>query len=131
MNDQVSRPSTVDYRNNGRRPAPLFSATEVGRRHAGIRGVMASARIDAALFTSYHCINYYSGFLYCYFGRKYGMVIDHDKATTISAGIDGGLLEGLGQDVERAQLVQLAPRDNLLFPGNGGFLRHWSPPSSW
>ncbi|MCB1386268.1 MAG: M24 family metallopeptidase, partial [Nitratireductor sp.] len=30
------------------------------------------------------------GFLYCYFGRKYGFLIDQDNATTISAGIDGG-----------------------------------------
>ncbi len=56
-------------------------------RRAGLDG---KNDVDAALFTSYHCINYYSGWLYCYFGRKYGMVIDHNKATTISAGIDGG-----------------------------------------
>src|SRR5690606_9287055 len=31
-----------------------------------------------------------SDFLYCYFGRRYGLVIDHEKATSISAGIDGG-----------------------------------------
>src|SRR5690606_1689878 len=43
-----------------------------------------------ALFTSYHNINYYADFLYCQFGRRYGLVIDHDKASTISAGIDGG-----------------------------------------
>ncbi len=29
-------------------------------------------------------------FLYCYFGRKYGFVLDHDSATTVTAGIDGG-----------------------------------------
>ncbi len=51
---------------------------------------MSKNDVDASLFTSYHCINYYSGWLYCYFGRKYGMVIDQKNATTISAGIDGG-----------------------------------------
>ena len=34
--------------------------------------------------------NYYSGFLFCYFGRKYGLVVDQDDATTITAAIDGG-----------------------------------------
>jgi creatinase len=51
---------------------------------------MAENTVDAALLTSYHCIYYYPGWLYCYFGRKYGMVITPDAATTISAGIDGG-----------------------------------------
>ena len=51
---------------------------------------MAKNGIDAALMTSYHNICYYSGFLYCYFGRKYGMVITPNDATTITAAIDGG-----------------------------------------
>lgn len=67
-----------------------FSEAEMARRQNEVRRWMAENNIDAALFTSYHCINYYSGWLYCYFGRKYGMVIDHNTATTISAGIDGG-----------------------------------------
>jgi creatinase len=46
--------------------------------------------IDAAVFTSYQGICYYSGFLYCYFGRKFGFVLTQDNATTVSAGIDGG-----------------------------------------
>ena len=60
------------------------------RRQDSIRPWMADNDVDAVLFTSHHCINYYSGWLYCYFGRKYGLVIDQEKATTISAGIDGG-----------------------------------------
>ncbi len=67
-----------------------FSETEMARRQNDVRAWMSENDVDACLFTSYHCINYYSGFLYCYFGRKYGFVIDSDKATTISAGIDGG-----------------------------------------
>lgn len=46
--------------------------------------------VDIALLTSYHGINYYSGWLYCCFGRKYAMVVRPDTATTVSAGIDGG-----------------------------------------
>jgi creatinase len=75
---------------NGEKEFSPFSAEEMARRQSDLRGWMAKNNVDAALFTSYHCINYYSGWLYCYFGRKYGMVIDHDNATTISAGIDGG-----------------------------------------
>ena len=59
-------------------------------RLEAIRGHMSKAGIDAALFTSYHCINYYSDFLFCYFGRRYGLLVDHDTSTSISAGIDGG-----------------------------------------
>jgi creatinase len=75
---------------NGEKEFSPFSDAEMSRRQNDVRRWMAENKVDAALFTSYHCINYYSGWLYCYFGRKYGMVIDHNKATTISAGIDGG-----------------------------------------
>tara|TARA_B110000438_G_C15748164_1_gene621667 strand:+ start:115 stop:1344 length:1230 start_codon:yes stop_codon:yes gene_type:complete len=67
-----------------------FSALEMDRRQEALRAHMATENIDACLLTSFHNICYYSGWLYCYFGRKYGMVIDVDHATTISAGIDGG-----------------------------------------
>jgi creatinase len=75
---------------NGEKEFSPFSDAEMSRRQNDVRRWMADNKVDSALFTSYHCINYYSGWLYCYFGRKYGMVIDHNKATTISAGIDGG-----------------------------------------
>lgn len=75
---------------NGEKEFSPFSPEEMARRQNDLRGWMAKNNVDAALLTSYHCINYYSGWLYCYFGRKYGMVIDHQNATTISAGIDGG-----------------------------------------
>ncbi len=42
------------------------------------------------MFTSYHNICYLSDFLYCYFGRKYGLVVTQDKATSVTAAIDGG-----------------------------------------
>ncbi len=75
---------------NGEKEFSPFSDAEMARRQNDVRKWMADNNVDAALFTSYHCINYYSGWLYCYFGRKYGMVIDQNTATTISAGIDGG-----------------------------------------
>lgn len=75
---------------NGEKSYSPFSDAEMTRRQNAVRGWMAEQGVDACLFTSYHCINYYSGWLYCAFGRKYGMVITEDTATTISAGIDGG-----------------------------------------
>ena len=75
---------------NGEKEWSPFSTGEMDRRQNAMRVWMAQNDVDAALFTSYHGICYYSGFLYCYFGRKYGFLIDQDNATTISAGIDGG-----------------------------------------
>ncbi len=75
---------------NGDKAYSPFSDAEMARRQNAVRDWMARNDVDACLFTSYHCINYYAGFLYCYFGRKYGCVIDGDTTTTISAGIDGG-----------------------------------------
>ena len=86
----MKRERFQDYTSNGE-PAPqTFSAAEMQRRLDAIRGHMANEGIDAALFSSYHCINYNSDFLYCYFGRRYGLLVDHDISTSISAGIDGG-----------------------------------------
>ena len=62
----------------------------MSRRLAGLREDMAAGDIGAVLFTSYHNINYYSDFLYCAFGRPYGLVVTQEDATTISANIDGG-----------------------------------------
>jgi creatinase len=86
----LNRPALVDYRNNGKKPKPTFSAAEMQRRQDGIKGWMAKAKVDACLFTSYHNINYLSDFLYCYFGRKYGLVITPKKTTSVTAAIDGG-----------------------------------------
>ena len=86
----LDRPALVDYRNNGKSPKPTFSAAEMQRRQDAVRGWMARASVDACLFTSYHNICYLGDFLYCYFGRKYGLVLTQQKATTVTAAIDGG-----------------------------------------
>lgn len=86
----MQRDRLQSFAGNGVKVQPTFSAAEMKRRQDAVRAYMAGAGIDAALFTSYHCINYYADFLYCQFGRRYGLVIDHDGATSISAGIDGG-----------------------------------------
>lgn len=75
---------------NGKRVTPTFSPAEMTRRVSAVRAYMAEQGIDAVLFTSYHNINYYADFLYCHFGRFFGLAITQDKHTTISANIDGG-----------------------------------------
>ena len=87
---KMQRERLQNYVGNGAPVTPTFPAAEMERRITAIRLSMAEAQIDAALFTSYHNINYYSDFLYCYFGRRYGLVVDHQQMTSISAGIDGG-----------------------------------------
>jgi creatinase len=84
------RPRVVDFRHNGRKARPTFSEAEYQRRQNDIRKHMADNGLDAALFTSYHNVCYLGDFLYCQFGRRYGLLIDHDKTTSISSAIDGG-----------------------------------------
>jgi len=79
------------YRLHNGEKAPLaFEVSEYEARVAGLRKIMAAQGVDAAVFTSMHNIAYYSGFLYCAFGRPYGLVVTADEAVTISAGIDAG-----------------------------------------
>ena len=86
----MQRDRLQSYEGNGPKATPTFSAGEMQRRQDALRTHMAEAGLEAVLLTSYHNINYYADFMYCQFGRRYGLVIDHDRATTISAGIDGG-----------------------------------------
>ena len=65
-----------------------FSDAEYEQRLAGLRKSMASLGVDACVFTSMHNISYYSGFLYCAFGRPYALVVTPETSVTISAGID-------------------------------------------
>ena len=75
---------------NGEKVKGTFSETEMQNRLDSLRTVMSDIGIDSVLFTSIHNINYYSDFLYCSFGRPYGLVVTKDRATTISANIDAG-----------------------------------------
>ncbi|QIE46544.1 M24 family metallopeptidase [Pseudohalocynthiibacter aestuariivivens] len=79
------------YRLHNGEKAPLaFEVSEYEARVAGLRKIMAAQGVDAAVFTSMHNIAYYSGFLYCSFGRPYGLVVTASECVTISAGIDAG-----------------------------------------
>ncbi|MGH3097836.1 MAG: M24 family metallopeptidase [Streptosporangiales bacterium] len=75
---------------NGAKVEPTFSAAEMQRRNTALRKHMAENDIAAAVFTSYHNVNYYSDFLYTSFGRSYALVVTQDDHTTVSANIDAG-----------------------------------------
>ena len=65
-----------------------FAPAEYQARLAGLRRIMADKGVASVVFTSMHNIAYYSGFLYCAFGRPYALVVTATDNVTISAGID-------------------------------------------
>lgn len=67
-----------------------FAANEYDARLEDLRDLMEIHGVEACVFTSMHNIAYYSGFLYCSFGRPYGLVVTAGQSITISAGIDAG-----------------------------------------
>ena len=77
-------------RANGEKAVPPFSQAEYARRLSGLRAIMAARDAPVVLLTSMHNIAYYTGFLYCSFGRPYGCVVTQESCTTVSANIDGG-----------------------------------------
>ncbi|MGE8398876.1 MAG: aminopeptidase P family N-terminal domain-containing protein, partial [Burkholderiales bacterium] len=85
----MQMPKTLQIRNGEKVPS-TFSAQEYAQRLSTLRAYMARQDIDAALFTSYHNINYYTDFLYCSFGRQYALVVTRERTVLISANIDGG-----------------------------------------
>ncbi len=65
-----------------------FADAEYETRLRGLRVIMADQGIDACVLTSMHNVAYYSGFLYCAFGRPYAQVVTASDTVTLSAGID-------------------------------------------
>ena len=78
------------YIDNGERVRHSITDAEYANRIGKLRAMMAKKGVDTTLFTSYHNINYYSDFLFCSFGRFYGLVVTQDKVVLIAANIDGG-----------------------------------------
>jgi creatinase len=83
------RPAFHRVHNGDKAPLP-FAEIEYEARLRGLRRIMEAQNVQAAVLTSMHNIAYYSGFLYCAFGRPYGLVVTDTDCVTISAGIDAG-----------------------------------------
>ena len=80
----MERPRSYRF-HQGDRVLP-FPPEEYEARLEGLRALMAEAGVEVAVLTSMHGIAYYSGFLYCAFGRPYGLVVTPTESVTISAG---------------------------------------------
>ncbi len=86
---QSKRPDFFEFHNGEKVQLP-FSNTEYEQRLTKLRQLMDRHKVDAMLLTSMHNIAYYSGFLYCSFGRPYACIVTQQRCVTISANIDGG-----------------------------------------
>ena len=89
LTNTLARPEFFELHNGSKAPLP-FSNNEYENRLSKLRQLMNQRGVSAVLLTSIHNIAYYSGFLYCGFGRPYGCVVTADTCTTISANIDLG-----------------------------------------
>ena len=85
----TARPEMYRFHNGEKAKLP-FAEIEYEARLKGLRQIMDDAGAQSVVFTSMHNIAYYSGFLYCAFGRPYGLVVTDTDCVTISAGIDAG-----------------------------------------
>jgi len=84
-----SRPNYFQFHNGDKATLP-FSDNEYQTRLSGLRNHMQSEGIDVVVFSSMHNVAYYTGFLYCAFGRPYAAVVTASEVTTVSANIDAG-----------------------------------------
>lgn len=82
----MERPQHYRF-HQGQKTLP-FSDAEYEARLTKLRAQMADMGIDACVLTSMHNVAYYSGFLYCAFGRPYAQVVTPTETVTFSAGID-------------------------------------------
>ncbi len=83
----MERPDFFELKNGSKAKLP-FSDQEYKNRLNKIRETMSKKKMDMVILTSMHNIAYYTGFIYCSFGRPYGCVITEKKIFTISANID-------------------------------------------
>jgi creatinase len=83
----MERPDFFNLK-NGKKVKLPFTTKEYQKRIERLRNVMSKNNLDMIILSSMHNIAYYTGFIYCSFGRPYGCVITSNKISTISANID-------------------------------------------
>jgi len=83
----MERPDFFELKNGEKAKLP-FSELEYRNRVSNLRKVLSDNDMDMAILTSMHNVAYYTGFIYCSFGRPYGCVVTQEKIVTISANID-------------------------------------------
>jgi len=67
----MERPDFFSLKNGEKAKLP-FSEDEYINRVNKLREVMSNNNLDMVILTSMHNIAYYTGFIYCSFGRPYG-----------------------------------------------------------
>ena len=75
---------------NGPKVSLPFSDKEYENRLKNLRKVITEKNLDAIILTSLQNVAYYSGFLYCSFGRPYACVVTDKRNIVVSANIDAG-----------------------------------------
>ena len=74
----MERPDFFELKNGEKVKLP-FSEKEYQNRLNKLRTVMSEKGMDMAILTSMHNIAYYTGFIYCSFGRPYGCLVTQKK----------------------------------------------------
>ena len=85
----MERPNFFELKNGFKAKLP-FTDKEYKNRSNKLREEMSKNNLDMIILTSMHNIAYYTGFIYCSFGRPYGCVVTNTKVVTVSANIDAG-----------------------------------------
>ena len=85
----MKRPDFFQFTNGPKIPLP-FSDKEYENRLKSLRKIITEKNLDAVILTSLQNVAYYSGFLYCSFGRPYACVVTDKRNIVVSANIDAG-----------------------------------------
>jgi creatinase len=85
----MQRSDFFQFTNGSKVPLP-FSDKEYENRLKGLRKIITEKNLDAVILTSLQNVAYYSGFLYCSFGRPYACVVTDKSNIVVSANIDAG-----------------------------------------
>ena len=85
----MKRPNFFQLTNGSNANLP-FTDKEYENRLKGLRKIMSEKNLDAVVLTSMQNVAYYSGFLYCSFGRPYSCIVTQERNIVVSANIDAG-----------------------------------------
>ena len=83
----MKRLNFFHLKNGSKAPLP-FTDNEYKNRLNSLREIIDKNNLDAVILTSMQNIAYYSGFLYCSFGRPYACVVTLKNNVVVSANID-------------------------------------------
>ena len=85
----MKRSDFFQFINGCKIPLP-FSDKEYENRLKSLRKIITEKDLNAVILTSLQNVAYYSGFLYCSFGRPYACVVTSKRNIVVSANIDAG-----------------------------------------